>query len=274
MKKILVPTDFSKLSKVTFNTAKVIAEKTDAEIHLLHGSFLLDKMQKSIAKEKQINEERSHIAKLEKLSRNANKENLKTETHYCNTHFLSKIVSFSENEFDLIVMGTDDFKNQDEYLKDSNALKVVRLTQCPVLVIKSEAYRWKNDEIIFASDFNKEIFPVFEELVDFAKLMNMKINLVRIGLEDKSYKKIEDIIEPFAAICPEENFGIVWEHNDSTIAAGLKYVCKKFNYCPIAIGSHHREYDNLFYDDAVSETIVFEAEVPVLTFPIFSELLV
>jgi len=276
MKKILVPTDFSDLSMEAFNTAKEMADEMDAEIHLLHGSFLLDNFKTKHSKEefdkKQISLEKKHIKELEKLSRKQGNKDLKIKTHYCNTHFISEILSYSKNNaIDLIVMATDDYKNKDEYLEESNTLKIIRLAQCPVLVIKSEDHKWKAIEIVFASDFNKEALPAFENLVTFAKPFNLKINLIRIGTQDKLYKDLEKVVAPFAAICPKESLGIIWEHHDKSIQEGINQVSKKFGYCTIAIGSHHREYDNDFYKDTLSETIIFESEVPVLAIPISIE---
>jgi len=275
MKKILVPTDFSDLSNIAFNTAKEIAAKTNAEIHLLHGSFLYDNPGLNRVKKKEAKAEKKHIEHLEKLRKKANKEGVKVKTHYCNTHIVSEIMSYIQNHsIDLIVMATDDYKNKSDYLEESNTLKVVRLVQCPVLVIKDENYKLKTTEIVFASDFNKEALPAFKRLVNFANQMDLKINLVRISVEGEHYKNIDDIIRPFVAICDETNLGIVWEHEDESIEEGINEVSKKFDYCAISIGSHHREYDNDFYDDLLSETIVYEAKVPVLTIPIFSEELV
>jgi len=275
MKKILVPTDFSDLSTVAFNTAKEIAKKTKAEIHLLHGSFFYNNMEYEKVRKKEIKAEKKNIEQLEKLRKKANKDGIKVITHYCNTHIVSEIMSYNRNHsIDLIVMATDDYKNKSDYLEESNTLKVVRLVQCPVLVIKDENYKLKTTEIVFASDFNKEALPAFKRLVDFANQIYLKINLVRISVEGEHYKNIDDIISPFVAICDKTNLGIVWEHEDDSIEEGINEVSKKFDYCAISIGSHHREYDNEFYDELLSETIVYESKAPVLTIPIFSEELV
>jgi len=275
MKKILVPTDFSDLSTVAFNTAKEIAKKTKTEIHLLHGSFLYDNLEHKKVKKKDIKAEKKHIEQLEKLRKKANKDGIKVITYYCNTHIVSEIISYNRNHsIDLIVMATDDYKNKSDYLKESNTLKVVRLVQCPVLVIKDADYKLKTTEIVFASDFEEEALPAFEKLLDFANQIDLKINLVRVSVEGENYKDIDDLVRPFVAICDKENFGIVWEHQDESIETGINELSKKFDNCAISIGSHHREYDNGFYDELLSETIVYKSKVPVLAIPIFSEELV
>lgn len=275
MNKILVPTDFSDLSNVAFNTAKEIAAKTKAEIHLLHGSFLYDNPKHHKVKKKEIKTEKKHIEHLEMLRKKARKEDIKVKTHYCNTHIVSEIVSYNaNNNIDLIVMATDDYKNKREYLEESNTLKIIRLAQCPVLIIKDADYKLKTTEIVFASDFKEEALPAFEQLVEFATPFNLTINLIRIGLQNKQYVDLEKVIKPFTEICPKENLGIIWEHHDTSIEDGLNEVSKKFGYCAIAIGSHHREYDNAFYDDNLSEAIVYESKVPVLAIPILSDELV
>jgi len=274
MKKILVPTDLSKLSKEAFKTAKEIALNTGAEIHLLHGSFLVDppeiKHGQPELDEKEIKTEKKHIKKLEKLKRKY--QNLTIRTHFCNTHFVSEILSYSQdNLIDLIVMATDDYKAKDEYFAESNTLTVVRLSQCPVLVIKDKDYKWKSDEIIFASDFEEEAIPAFKNLLDIAIDLNLKINFTRISLPGKSNDEINTLVAPFVALCPKENLGIVWEHDDDSIEEGINYISKKFGYCAVAICSHHREYDISFYDKNLSEAIVYEAKTPVLTIPLLVE---
>lgn len=277
MKKILVPTDLSKLSKEAFKTAKEIANKTGAEIHMLYGSFLVDSPQQKHSEskpgKKEIKAEKKHLKKLEEIKRK--NQNLTIRTHYCNTNFVSEILSYSQNNLiDLIVMATDDHKTEEKYLAESNTLTVVRLSQCPVLVIKDEDYKWKGTEIIFASDFQEEAIPSFKNLLDIVIALNLKINFTHISLPGKSSEEINTLVAPFTALCPKENLGMIWEHNDDSIEEGINYISKKFGYCAVAICSHHREYDNEFYDDTLSETIVFESEVPVLTIPIPSEELV
>lgn len=271
MNKILVPTDLSKLSKEAFKTAKEIALKTGAEIHLLHGSFLIEPSQlkhaKSNLNKKEIKAEKKHIEKLEKLKHK--NHNLTIRTHYCNTNFVSEILSYSKNNLiDLIVMATDDHKTQEAYLAESNALTIVRLSQCPVLVIKDEDYEWKGTEIIFASDFQEEAIPSFKNLLDIAIDLNLKINFTRIGLPGKSNEEINTLVAPFTALCPKENLGVIWEHNDDSIEEGINYISKKLGYYAVAICCHHREYDISFYDRNLSEGIIYEAKTPVLTVPL------
>jgi len=241
---------------------------------LLHGSFLVDapkpKHGESKPDKKEVKAEKKHIEKLEKIKRK--NQNLTIRTHYCNANFVSEILSYSQNNMiDLIVMATDDHKSEEKYLEESNTLTVVRLSQCPVLVIKDVDYKWKDTEIIFASDFQEEALPSFKNLLDFAINLNLKINFTKISLPGKSNEEINTLVKPFVALCPKENLGMIWEHDDDSVEEGINYISKKFGYCAVAICSHHREYDNDFYDDTLSEAIIYEALTPVLAVPLLVE---
>ena len=86
-------------------------------------------------------------------------------------------------------------------LVGSNTEKVVRNSEVPVLVIKSEIEDFKIENMVFASNFNIQNKSTFPKIVEFAKIFNAKIHLLKINTVQKfestikSQMKIKEFIK-------------------------------------------------------------------------------
>ena len=105
----------------------------------------------------------------------------------------------AKNDIDLIVMGSQGASGLQEMFIGSNTEKVVRRSKIPVLVIKKEVDDFVVDNIIFASDFNKESKSTFHRVVHFAELFNAKVHLLYINTihNFNTTKNIEERIAGF-----------------------------------------------------------------------------
>ncbi|EDO26032.1 predicted protein, partial [Nematostella vectensis] len=140
MKKILVPTDFSKHAEYALKVAAQIAKKDGSEIILIHMLELPTTGSDAITTSHEIPElmlfKNAAIAKLDNMMSAPYLDGIKT----------SKIIQFelafdgimssgkSQNA-DLIVMGSHGAKGFQEMFIGSNTEKVVRNSEVPVLVI-------------------------------------------------------------------------------------------------------------------------------------------
>jgi nucleotide-binding universal stress UspA family protein len=144
LQKILFPTDFSRCAEQALAHAVFLAEKYDAEIHVLHVVTLFEDQPSIISDE--ITETEETIRKLEDIAgKQLNKvvdsqgsDNLKiiTATKREVSAAPAILEYASENNIDLIVMGTHGRRGLGHLLLGSAAEEVVRLAACPVFTIR------------------------------------------------------------------------------------------------------------------------------------------
>ena len=163
MKKIVVPVDFSEQSEYALKVAASLAKQYDAEILVLH---MLELNQTMVTSSEGFHPEQTVF--FIKLAEKRFKEFL--DKPYLEGVSLTPVVKhfkvFSEvNEVakthgaDLIVMGSHGTDGLKEIFVGSNAERVVRNSDIPVMVIKSELDDFKIDRFVFACGFKEESLP-------------------------------------------------------------------------------------------------------------------
>ena len=79
----------------------------------------------------------------------------------------------------------------------SNAEKIVRNSDVPVLIIKKEENDFQVNDFVFASDFAEEIKKPFQKVVDFANKFDATLHLAMINTPNnfKSTSFAEEIMK-------------------------------------------------------------------------------
>ena len=162
MKRILVPTDFSKHAEYALKVAAQIAKKNDGEIFLIHMLELPTSGNDALSTSHDMPEliffKNAAVQKLDDMMNAPYLEGLS----------VSKIIQFEmafegiikngeAHNVDLIVMGSHGASGFQEMFIGSNTEKVVRNSNVPVLVIKHEDENFSADKFVFASDFSDVI---------------------------------------------------------------------------------------------------------------------
>jgi nucleotide-binding universal stress UspA family protein len=278
MKKILVPTDFSKTASTALDIAADIAKKAGSDLIILHvveeitgGSFnangevsegnmadrlftlkLIEKARKQL--EKTVNDPKYASIKVD------------GELRIGNTfHGMRTIIT--DHKVDLVVMGTSTHSKLEEMLIGTNTEKVVRSAKCPVLTIhkKPESTHFKN--IVYATALAKEE-EVFSRIVKRAQqLYNSTIHLVRINTPgDFQRDGIAKVaMEKFAKKLGLKNYTIN-VYNDLNVEEGIIRFADTVNGDMIAMATHGRTGFAHVIAGSVAEDVVTHARRPVLTF--------
>lgn len=274
MKKILVPTDFSKTAENALKVAAQIAKKNEGEIILLHLLEIPNQGGDAINKSHEIPElmlfKKLIINKLEDLMDHQCLEGLKVSEVIQFEKTFDGIMNVSKiNQVDLIVMGSHGATGLKEIFVGSNAEKVVRNSEIPVLVIKNESEDFEINNLVFASDFTEEVYKSFKNVVTFANNFNAKLNLVTINTPNnfKSTIEINDIMEKFIAKYELKNYSLNI-FNDNNIEEGILNFAKYINAEAIAIGTHGRKGLAHFFNNSISEDLVNHSTLPIITFKI------
>ena len=276
MKRILVPIDFSKEAENAARVAANIARKTDSEIFLVHMLELpvttIDPAEmNAISSEPQI----IYFMKLarekfEKFISLPFFKGLKVVESVQFQHAFSGIITESEkNNIDLIVMGSQGASGLQEMFIGSNTEKVVRRSKIPVLVIKKEADEFKVDDMIFASDFNKESKTTFQRVVDFANLFEAKVHLLYINTihNFNTTKNIEKRIAEFMDDFDFSNYTTTI-YNDISIEKGILSYARDIDADLIALNTHGRSGLSQLFNGSIGQELANHALRPVITFKI------
>ena len=274
MKRILIPTDFSKYSEEALKLAAQIARKHNSEIILLHMLELPHHTSDVMGGGQSIPEimlyKNKAISNLEKLMDASYLKGINVSEAIEFKKVSEGVLDASEkNNVDLIVMGSHGTSGFDELLLGSNAEKVVRFSKIPVLVVKKETKEFKSRNFVFASDFSNETRKPFRKMVEFAKIFDSNLFLVMICTPNsfKTTFAAEKIMHDFIADFDIENYSS-HIYNDSNIENGIINFANSVDADLIGICTHGRTGLAHFFNGSVGEDLVNHAIKPVITFKI------
>ncbi len=274
MKKILVPTDFSKEAENALKVAAQLAKKHDCEIYLLHMLELplheVDALSTHSALPEAMFFMKLAHQKFEDVMSSSFLDGITVhETVKANNTFTAVIDTCHEHDVDMIVMGSHGASGFKEMFIGSNTEKVVRTSDIPVLVIKNEHANFTVDNFVFASDFKNDNKETYKQAVDFAKSFDAKIHLLMVNTPNNfnttevSNKRIREFIKDY----PFNNFSINI-YNDETVEKGILNFSKMIDADLIGISTHGRQGISHFFNGSISEDLVNHAKRPVITFKI------
>ncbi|BCY28124.1 universal stress protein [Flavobacterium okayamense] len=274
MKRILVPTDFSKHSEYALKVAAQIAKKNNGEIFLLHMLELPTSGNDALSSSHDMPEliffKNAAVQKLDDMM----------NASYLDGINVSKIIQFEmafdgiikngeAHNVDLIVMGSHGASGFQEMFIGSNTEKVVRNSNVPVLVIKHEDESFSADHFVFASDFSDEIKKPFEKVINFANKFNSHVHLVNINTPNnfKSTRVAQKTMDEFMSSFEFKNFS-THIYNDINVEKGILHFAKSINADLIGMSTHGRKGLSHFFNGSISEDLVNHAKRPVITFKI------
>ncbi|MBA4056882.1 MAG: universal stress protein [Marivirga sp.] len=279
MKKILVPTDFSKPAMIATEVAIDIAKKSGAELTLLHvieeavgnslnveGQVSADSgWEEKIFTLKLIEKAKKQMAKLmedPKLEGVRVKQELRVGSPY---HGMNKIIS--EKKVDLVVMGTAGRSELEQMIIGSNTEKVVRTAHCPVLTMHNKPSGKDFKNIVYATSMDKHE-EIFSRIVRTTqKLYDSTIHLVRINTPGNFQRDVvvKKYMQDFAKKLQLKNFTIN-VFNDITEEEGIIYFADSINADLIAMSTHGRTGFAHVLAGSIAEDVVSHSRRPVLTF--------
>jgi nucleotide-binding universal stress UspA family protein len=279
MKKILVPTDFSKISIAALEVGVEVAKKSNSKIILLHvveeatpDSYSIvgewrksENWQDKLFTAKLIEKAKAQLEKLVLDPRFAAVEvngALRLGNAY---HGMNSIIT--DQKVDLVVMGTQGKTKLEHMLIGSNTERVVRNAKCPVLSITKKPAKVNFKNIVYATAMHKdeEIFARFVK--ETQELYNSKVHLVRINTPGDFQRDfvVRDYMEKFAKKLGLKNY-TVNIFNDLTEEDGIVYFAESIDADLIAMATHGRTGFAHVMAGSIAEDVVGHAKRPVLTY--------
>ncbi len=186
--RILLPTDFSKLSVIPVYYAAKLARKIKAEIILFHAvhveamprastSFQSGQLMNAMS-ENALADLEELAAKLKEDVGNDLKVSVQTEV---GLPMRDALESFAvEHKIDLIIMGTKGASGLKKVLMGSNTAAVISNTKIPVISVPEFAYFSNIHKIVYASDL-QDVENEMEALLPYARMFDASIHLLHIA---------------------------------------------------------------------------------------------
>jgi nucleotide-binding universal stress UspA family protein len=278
MKKILVPTDFSKTSLTALDVAFDIAKKSGASIFLLNVVEEAGKDSTRITGEWQKAdwEEKLFIYKLleraenqlTKVVQDAKYDAVKMigELRLGNPfHGMNSIIA--EQKVDLVVMGTRGVTNLETMLIGTNTERVVRNSSCPILTVHKKPASTNFKNIVYATAMSKDE-EIFSRIVKKTQgYYDSTIHLVRVNTpgDFQRDKIVKDYMFKFAKSLQLKNYTIN-VYNDLTEEEGIQYFADSIDADMIAMATHGRTGFAHVLAGSIAESVVKMASRPVLTY--------
>lgn len=273
---ILVPTDFSTQAESALKVAAQLAKQNNAKIYLLHilemPVHLTDLMSSGAsapAPEAVFFMKQTH-KKFEEVLESSYLDEIEVIETVSFEDVLNGIIdSIKKNDIDIIVMGSHGSSGFEELFIGSNAEKVVRTSEKPVLVIKEDCNIFEVKDFVYATNFDDEDKPSLVAAHEFAKQLQAKLHLVWINTANsfKTTSETEEKMNLMISDLPIENYTLNI-YNDINVEKGILNFAKSVNAGLIGISTHGRKGLSHFINGSLGEDVVNHAKRPVLTFKI------
>lgn len=275
--KLLVPTDFSDCAENAFLFALQLAWKWKASVQLLHLvepdygitdlPVLVDiatKEKIDVAKEliKTFQENGMVKAKQAIVSMPVVTNEVKVSSLPYSA--ISKIAE--AEDFDLIVMGTNDYHSAWENAFGTNSTAVLGKAECNVLVVPENDKFQGFSNVGFAADLH--VADPYH-LWRFCKMMEPFHSVVRCahieksGSQEKTALRIEELKEFFAnnAVALQLDFQTIEE---DTVETGLETFANDWNLDLLAMPSPHRDVFSQVFHKSMTKQMALHSKVPLL----------
>jgi nucleotide-binding universal stress UspA family protein len=279
MKKILVPTDFSKPAQWALEVAIRIAKKANGKIILLHvveqptsESFNVgaqvsvgEGWEDKLFTMKLIERNKIQLEEAAKFAENAGVV-VARELKLGNPFQGIKSV-ITEHKVDLVVMGTSGRSKFEEIVVGSNTERVVRLAKCPVLTVHEKPSEKDFANIVYATSMNENEKEFAEVVKNAQEMYHAKIHLVRINTPTNFQPDhlTLNIMNNFARKIKLQNYTIN-VFSDRTEEEGILHFASIINADLIAMATHGRTGFTHVLVGSIAEDVVNHASKPVLTF--------
>ena len=275
MYKILVPVDFSKKSEFAVKMSAKIGKKIKSEIHLLHlvelPSGIVDmgagsnfSIPASMMYLRKVKDKIIHLKNTFFDSDHIIKYSIKFENPF------EGIRNYTQkNDINLIVMGSKGVSDFEEMIIGSNTEKVVRTSNIPVVVVKTDNDKFKFKKLVFASNFDDENKAAFVDFLSFAKKFNSQIHLLKINTISNfessytTHKKIKDFVKGFNL-----KRKTITIYNDASVVKGIINFAKEIDADVIALTTHGRSGLSSLFNGSIAKSVSKNVLRPVITFKI------
>jgi nucleotide-binding universal stress UspA family protein len=268
---ILVPTDFSKPSKVAALYAALLAKKAGAELVIVTVAFgqassramlvsqKLDAEMKNIAREELeelINEIKSKVPGKLTISS-------QVLSGFPVTQVVQRYVK--NKEVDLIVMGTRGATGLQKVLIGSNAAAMIQSSSVPVIIVPNNATFKGFKRIVYATDLT-HMEEELATVTDFAKLFKARVEILHVVPESDSTKhNTKQIKSELIKKTKYEKISFHLSKNNAVPEAIDNFMIDRKADILIMF-THRLSFFEKLFSRSVTRKLAFHSYIPMLTF--------
>jgi nucleotide-binding universal stress UspA family protein len=189
LKKILIPTDFSKTGLLAVEHAAFMARICKANLYLLHA-IEISETTFGIYDPAIVVPDFSEVDKIAAVQLNELAANLRKQYGIVIKTICTRgkaayeiVNAVKEHKIDIVVMGTHGAHGFNEYFVGSNAHKTVTICPCPVITVQTSAKKLGFTDIVLPIDDNFDSRQKVDATISLAKKYASKIHV--LGLQEK-----------------------------------------------------------------------------------------
>ncbi|MBL4704371.1 MAG: universal stress protein [Flavobacteriales bacterium] len=184
LKSLLVPIDFTAVSKIAMDHAAKLAETIGASVVLLHV----------VAKAEEVAGAKEKLSKESKNLLNAHPEIKVSIAVRIGNIFEDIAQTAAEESAELIIMGTHGASGWQK-LTGSHALKVITSSKVPFIVVQTKGIKPSGyDDIVVPMDLGTHSKQKLETVVDMAKYFNSRVHIFADRVESEAQKVKNNIV--------------------------------------------------------------------------------
>lgn len=278
MKKILVPTDFSADADNALDLAIQLNEYVKGEITLMHvlelpaasvnfGADMTAATAEVVYRRELIEGISDRLHEQAQKAENAGqKVSIRTEF---GSPYKSIGKEVAEEKPDWVVMGSRGASGLKEVFIGSNAERVIRHAECPVITVKDKVDLKAIKSMIFATDATPDQDSVVARAKDFQEMLGLNMHLARVKTphnfltQEVAMDQLEDFAKrnelvDYTCNAPEAEFA----------EEGIVAFAKEIKAGIIVMGTHGRTGFAHTLGGSRAEDVANHSEIPVLTFKI------
>ncbi|MFT3884467.1 MAG: universal stress protein [Flavobacteriales bacterium] len=221
IKRILVPTDFTKVADCAMNHAALLAEHADGEIHLLH---IVDHAA-------DVEEARTKLTMEAERAKRWSTRVKVTPIVRVGSVYEDIGTAATEVGADLIIMGTHGMRGM-QFITGSRALRVITNSSVPFIVVQERNIRpngYRN--IVVPMDLHRETRQKIALVADMARYFNSKVHVITPKENDEFlHHQLENHIRFAEQYFGERNIELETTISDADsdgfVAAVIRYAMK------------------------------------------------
>lgn len=277
MKKILVPTDFSKLSDHAIDFAIKLAESLGAEVRVIHleevplGDLSLHLSGEAggsqISGDAIYNAQlfRANKQKLGAIERNYSSANVNVIARQHGGGFLKGIEHYIEqNGIDLIVIGTSGEESIQEFFSGNHTEQLIEHLSVPVISLQDKQFH-KIEDIVLGLDIEDEVYTkkIFEHVKMITEALDARLHIVDITKSSKD-EELLSRLNKIAKIAGLSNYMVDVIEDKHASAALLNYA-QGADASLIITLSEARSGFQRFLQHSFSTRLTKKSSIPVMT---------
>jgi len=278
MKKIIVPVDFSPSAENALDFAIQFNQVVEGKIILLHvlelpvssvnyGGDMTSATAEVVYRKELIEGTSAKLHELEDKVRKTGQE-VSIKMGF-GSPYKSIGKEVAKQEADWVVMGSKGSSGLKEIFIGSNAERVIRYSDCPVITIKEKTDLSRMKSMVFASDLSGDQDGIAAKALHIQELFGLNMHLLRVKTP-YNYLTEEVAIDQLAEFAERNGFV---DYTNNTIEAdfsedGIIKFAEEVNAGLIVMGTHGRTGIAHMFGGSRAEDVVNHSTIPLLTFKI------